>query len=185
MTVPRDLVYWCLRRRGVPEKLVRLVESTYHGASTVVRTMHDRTDKFSIRVGLYQGSGLSPFLFIVVVDVIRKEFRRGLPRELLFADDLAVVTYTEEEMQRRWLDWQIGMESKGLKVNTGKMEVMVSSIRGTKANIKDSQGTRPRHVKKFKHLSVTINEEGGSEEAVRKELDCSVGKVERPIRSYQ
>ena len=24
--VPRDLVYWCLRRRGVPEKLVRLVE---------------------------------------------------------------------------------------------------------------------------------------------------------------
>ena len=26
--VPRDLVYWCLRRRGVPEKLVRLVEAT-------------------------------------------------------------------------------------------------------------------------------------------------------------
>ena len=30
--VPMDLVYWCLRRRGVPEKLVRLVEATYHGA---------------------------------------------------------------------------------------------------------------------------------------------------------
>ena len=29
--VPRDLVYWCLRRRGVPEKLVTLVEATYHG----------------------------------------------------------------------------------------------------------------------------------------------------------
>ena len=27
--VPRNLVYWCLRRRGVPEKLVRLVEATY------------------------------------------------------------------------------------------------------------------------------------------------------------
>ena len=36
--VPMDLVYWCLRRRGVPEKLVRLVEATYHGASTIVRT---------------------------------------------------------------------------------------------------------------------------------------------------
>ena len=32
--VPWDLVYWCLRKRGVPEKLVRLVEATYHGAST-------------------------------------------------------------------------------------------------------------------------------------------------------
>ena len=41
--VPRDLVYWCLRRRGVPGKLERLVEATYHGASTVARTMHGRT----------------------------------------------------------------------------------------------------------------------------------------------
>ena len=56
--VPRDLMYWCLRRRGVPEKLVRLVEATYHGASTVVRTMHGRTDECPIKVGLHQGSGL-------------------------------------------------------------------------------------------------------------------------------
>ena len=60
--VPRDLVYWCLRSRGVPEKLVRLVEATYHGTSKVVRTMHGRTDEFPIKVGLHQGSGLSPFL---------------------------------------------------------------------------------------------------------------------------
>ena len=133
----RDLVYWCLRRRGIPEKLVRLVEATYHGASTVMRTTHGRTDVFPIKVGLHQGSGLSPFLFIVVLDVISEEFRCGLPCELLFADDLAVVIDTEEEMQRRWHGWQIGMESKGLKVNTGKTEVMVSSRRGTKANIKD------------------------------------------------
>ena len=73
--VPRDLVYWCLRRRGVPEKLVRLVETTYRGASTVVRTTHGRTDEFPTKVGLYQGSGLSPFLFIVLLDVISEEFR--------------------------------------------------------------------------------------------------------------
>ena len=77
--------------RGVPEKLVRLVEATYHGASTVVRTTYGRTVGFPIKVGLHQGSGLSPFLFIVVLDVISEEFRCGLPSELLFADDLAVV----------------------------------------------------------------------------------------------
>ena len=101
--VPRELVYWCLRRRGVPEKLARLVEATYHGSSTVVRTTHGRTDELPINVGLHQGSGLSPFLFIVVSYVISEEFRCGLPCELLFADDLAVVTDTEEEMQKRWL----------------------------------------------------------------------------------
>ena len=174
--VPRDLVYWCLRRRGVPEKLVRLVEATYHGASTVVRTMHGRTDEFPIKVGLHQGSGLSPFLFIVVLDVISEEFRRGLPRELLFADDLAVVTDTEEEMQRRWLDWQIWMESKALKGNIGKTEVMVSCRRGTKANIKDSQDTRLRQVNNFKYLGVTISEEGGSEEAERARVSAAWGK---------
>ena len=94
--MPRDLVYWCLRRRGVPEKLVTLVEATYYGASTVVRTTHGRTDDFPIKVDLHQGSGLSPFLLIVVLDVISEEFRCGLPNELLFADDLVVVTDTEE-----------------------------------------------------------------------------------------
>ena len=133
--VPRDLVYWCLRRRRVPEKLVRLVKATHHGASTAVRTTNGRTDEFPIIVGLHQGSGLSPFLFIVLLDVISEEFRCGLLSELLFADDLAVVTDTEEEMQRIWLGWQIGMESKGLKVNIGKTEVTVSSRRGMKVNI--------------------------------------------------
>ena len=37
---------------------------------------------------------------------------------------------------------------KGLKVNTGKTEVMASSRRGTKVNIKDSQSTSLRQVKK-------------------------------------
>ena len=65
----RDLVYWFLRRRGGPEKLVRLVEATYHAASTVVRTTHVRTDEFPIKIGLHQGSRLNLF---VVLDVINR-----------------------------------------------------------------------------------------------------------------
>ena len=88
---------------------MRLVEATYHGASTVVRITHGRTDEFLTYVRLHQRSGLSQFLFTVVLDVISEEFRCWLPCEPLFADDLAVETDTEEEMQRRWLGWQIGM----------------------------------------------------------------------------
>ena len=141
----------------------------------VVRTTHGRPDEFPIKVDLHQGSGLSPFLFIVVSDVISEAFRCGLPSELLFADDLAVVTDTEEEMQRRWLGWQIGMESKGLKVNIGKTEVMVSSRRGTEVNIKNSQGTSLRQVNKFKYLGVTISERV-SEKAVRARVSAAWGK---------
>ena len=151
-------------------------EATYHGASTVVRTTHGRTDEFPIIGGLHQRSELNPLLFIVVLDDTSEEFRCGLPCELLFADDLTVVIDTEEEMQRRWHGWQIGMESKGLKVYTGKTEVMVGSRRGTKANIKDNQGTSLRHLNKFKYLGVTISEEGGSEEAVRAIVSAAWGK---------
>ena len=52
------------------------------------------------------------------------------------------------------------MESKGLKVNIGKTEVMVSSRKGTTANIKGSQGTSFRQVNKYNYLGVTISEEG-------------------------
>ena len=69
-----------------------------------MRTTRGRIDEFPTKVGLNQGSGRSPFFFIVVLDVISKEFRCGLPCELLFADDLAVVTDTEEEMPRL-VDW--------------------------------------------------------------------------------
>ena len=143
-----------------------MLEATCHGASTVVRTTHGRTYEFPIIGGLHQGSGLSPFLFIVVLDVISEEFSCGLPGELLFDDDLSVVIDTEEEMQKRGLGWQIGMASKGL----------VSSKRGTKANIKDSQGTSLRQVNKFKYLGVTVSEEGGSEEAVRARVSAAWGK---------
>ena len=86
--------------------------SRSHGVSTVVRATHGRTDEFPIKVGLHQGTGLSPFVFIVALDVISEEFKCWLPNDLLFADDLAVITDTEEQMQRSWLGWQIGTKSQ-------------------------------------------------------------------------
>ena len=53
---------------------------------------------------------------------------------------------------------------------------MVSSRKGTKVNIKDSQGTSLRQVNKFKYLGVTITEEGGSEEAVRAKVSAGWAK---------
>ncbi len=79
-------------------------------------------------------------------------------------------------MQKRWFGWQIGMESTGLKSNTGETEVMVNIRKGTKVNIKDSQGTSLRQVNKFKYLCVNISEEGVSEEAVRATVNAAWGK---------
>ena len=166
-------MYWSFRKKKVSEKLVRLVKVTYKKATTVVRTAHGKTGQFKIEVGLHQGSGLSPFLFTIVLDTISEECRNGLPWELLFADDLAIIADSEEDLQRRWLKWQIGIESKGLKVNTGKTEVMVSGRNGAKVNIKDMEGRELNQVDQFNYLGVTFSEEGGSETAVRARLKAA------------
>ena len=174
--VPREVVYWCLRKRGVPERLIRLVQATYMNSSTVVRTVHGPTDPFSIRVGLHQGSALSPFLFIVVMDTVTRHCREGLPWELLFADDLVIIAETKEDLQRKWLQWQRGMASQGLKVNTGKTEVMVSSRQERQVNIIDESGTSLKQVHAFKYLGMVLSEGGGSEEAVKARVSVAWNK---------
>ena len=53
---------------------------------------------FEVKVGMHQGSALSPLLFTIVMEAISREFRDALPWELLYADDLAVIAETEEEL---------------------------------------------------------------------------------------
>ena len=52
-------------------------------------------------MGMHQGSSLSPLLFMIVMEAIAREFRVALPWELLYADDLAVIAETEEELIKR------------------------------------------------------------------------------------
>ena len=95
---------------GVEEWLVSAVMSIYIGAKTVVRTVYGNSKGFEVKVGMHQGSGLSPLLFVIVMEAISREFRVALPRELLYADDLAVIAETEEELIKRLNDkimWRV------------------------------------------------------------------------------
>ena len=67
--VPREVLYWSLRQKGISEKLVRVIRSMYDGAVTTVRSGRGMTLAFEIKVGVHQGSCLSPLLFIIVMDL--------------------------------------------------------------------------------------------------------------------
>ena len=169
--VPRRVVYWCLRKRGVPEKLIRLVKMMYEGARTTVRTKYGETEVFPVEVGLHQGSALSPFLFLVVIDTLTRELRNNELWELLFADDLVIMADTEEEVKERFLIWKRTLEQKGLKVNLGKTEMMVSCKGGQEeVNIQLEDGTALKQSNEFKYLGSVLTEEGGTEKAVRQRV---------------
>ena len=83
-----------------------------------------------MKVGLHQGSVLSPLLFAAVMDVVSSEARSGLPSELLYADDLVIMAPAMEQLGRRVADWRASLRGKGLKVNAGKSKMMVGSSGG-------------------------------------------------------
>ena len=77
-------------------------------------------------LGVHQGSVLSPLLFILVLEALSREFRTGVPWELLYADDLVLVADTLEECISKLKAWKAGMENKGLRVNMKKTKFLVS-----------------------------------------------------------
>ena len=79
----------------------------------------------SLKVGVHQGSVLSPLLFIIVLEALSREFRSGVPWEDLYADDLVIIVESLEECVRRLLTWKEAMEKKGLRVNAGKTKIMI------------------------------------------------------------
>ena len=83
------------------------------------------SEEFEVKVGVHQGSVLSPLLFIIVLEALSREFCSGVPWEDLYADDLVIIAESLEECVRRLLTWKEAMEKTGLRVNAGKTKIMI------------------------------------------------------------
>ena len=126
--VPRDVIWWAMRKLGIDECLVRLVQSMYKDVRSRVRVGDGYSEEFGVGVGVHQGSVLSPLLFIIVLEALSREFRTGCPWELLYADDLMISAGSKEELLVKVRTWKTEMEKKGLRVNMGKTKIMESGI---------------------------------------------------------
>ena len=124
--VPRDVLWWAMRKLGVEEWVVRIVKAMYVKAKSKVRLNGLLSDEFDVKVGVHQGSVLSPLLFIIVMEALSREFRVGCPWELLYADDLVIMAETIEELEQRLGLWKQRLEAKGLRVNMGKTKILCS-----------------------------------------------------------
>ena len=126
--VPRKFIWWALRKLGVEEWIVQLVQGMYANARSRVRVGEGYSEEFEVKVGVHQGSVLSPLLFIIVLEALSREFRSGVPLEDLYADDLVIIAESLEECVRRLLTWKEAMEKKGLGVNAGKTKIMICGM---------------------------------------------------------
>ena len=100
-----EWVNWAMTKKGLSEVMVRAVMNLYDGAKTRVRVRSAYSEEFAVKVGVHQGSVLSPPLFAIAMYVITENARRCVVNELLYADDLVYMSETMEDLRK---DFGIG-----------------------------------------------------------------------------
>ena len=135
--VPRKVIWWALRKLGVEEWIVRLVQGMYANARSRVRVGEGFSKEFEVKVGSIRDLYSVPCSSSLCLS---REFRAGVPWEDLYADDLVIIADSLEECVRRLLIWKEAMEKKGLRVNAGKTKVMIC---GTGLDLLQSSGEYP------------------------------------------
>lgn len=163
----------------VPEELVRAIESLYEDPISMVRDGSEGERWFGVRTGVRQGSILSPILFTLFLDhCLRRidEGRRGGKQMLVYADDAAVVTRSNEELREEVNRWKEVLEDMGMRMNLEKTEVMVIA-REEEEVIIEIEGKRLKQVNDFKYLGVVLDSRGKQE----KELNERIGKFSKNV----
>jgi hypothetical protein len=88
---PRNIMWWALQKHKVSTKYITLIKDMYDNVVTTVWTSDGDTNDFPINIGLHQGSALSPYLLVLVMDEVTRDIQGGIPWCMLFADDVVLM----------------------------------------------------------------------------------------------
>ncbi|KAK3525280.1 hypothetical protein QTP86_024914 [Hemibagrus guttatus] len=169
--VPREELWYCMRKSGVAEKYVKVVKDMYERSRTVVRCAVGQTEEFKVEVGLHQGSALSPFLFAIVMDQLSEEVRQESPWTMMFADDIVICIESREQVDENLERWRFALERRGMKVSRSKTEYMCVNEREGSGTVR-LQGEEVKKVQEFKYLGSTVQSNGECGKEVKKRVQA-------------
>ena len=126
-----------MKQMGIPDHLTCLLRNLYAGQEATVRTGHGTTDWFQIGKGVCQGCILSPCLFNLHAEYIRRnagldEAQAGIkiarrninnPR---YADNITLMAESKEELKSLLMKVKEESQKVGLKLNIQKTKIMAS-----------------------------------------------------------
>ena len=141
--MPKPLTVWTatncgkLYEMGISDHLTCLLRNPYAGQEAIVRTQHVATNWFQIGKGLHQGCILSPCLFNLYAEYIRRKSRleeaqagiktaRRNINNIRFADDTTLMVKSKEELKGLLMKVKVESEEVGLKLNIQKTKLMAS-----------------------------------------------------------
>ena len=109
--------------KRVPEAYIKIIQDMYEDCETQKTTREGNTEYryFKVKVGLHQGSAISPLLFfIIIMDVLASEIDKEPPWAMLFADDLVLCETSKAAVERELGIWRDQFERHGLRVSRTK-----------------------------------------------------------------
>ncbi|CAH8593510.1 unnamed protein product [Schistosoma intercalatum] len=175
-SVDRTTQWKLLRRYGVPQKIVNIIQNSYEGLHCKIVHGGQLTKSFEVKTGVRQGCLLSPFLFLPVIDWIMKtstsEGKRGIQwtskmqlDDLDFADDLALLSQTQQQMQEKTNSVAAASAAVGLNIHKGKSRILRYNTECTNPITIDGEDLED--VKTFTYLGSITDEQGGSDVDVK------------------
>ncbi|KAK7103731.1 hypothetical protein V1264_018575 [Littorina saxatilis] len=175
-SVDRETLWKFLRHYGIPAKIANLIRNFYHGMSCRVIHGGQLTDRFQVRTGVRQGCLLSPFLFILVIDWLMKEStnnrRNGIQwtlwsqlDDLDFADDLALLSHNQQQMQEKTDILTATSSQVGLNIHKDKTKIL--KINTTSKEPITLSGSPLEEVQSFTYLGSIVDQQGGTDADVK------------------
>ncbi|XP_050679440.1 uncharacterized protein LOC126975554 [Leptidea sinapis] len=141
--VPRDIIWQSFRAQNVPEWLVQLVMDMYREVKTKVRSPADLSDQFDLEVGVHQA-----------------DLQKKPPWNILYADDIALISEDVEELQTTLEQWRSTLENAGLRVSRQKTVYMHCSFSNSTHGTIQLQNTPLKRVEFFKYLGSILTSDG-------------------------
>ena len=158
-----------LKRFGLPDRLLSIVEAIYSDRRFTVRDSGRESSNKSQKFGVSQGCPLSPFLFSILMTTLIHDARRKLVEqgwqlshdrachELLYADDTLIIDSSKELVHAYMMAISEIGKSLGLSLNWDKVELLTLRTDG---DIRAPDGQPIKKKQSIKYLGSTLASDG-------------------------
>jgi len=180
-----------MRTYGIQEKIIRVVQLLYQDSECAVLNGGHTSEWFKVKTGFKQGCVMSGFLFLLAIDWIMckttKQANTGIRWRFMdqleyldFADDIALISTTQHQMQRKTDKLTEAAQRVGLNISKTKIQVMRLTCKNTEP-IKFQNGNIIKETKDFTYLGAVVSTEGGCD----KDMNSRLRKAKAAFRKLR
>lgn len=128
-SVPHESIIRALVRNGCPSEFIDIIKNEYENSYTALSCMDGDSPLVYIKRGVKQGDPMSSILFNLVIDELFEIIGDRFGYELqgvgnvnarAFADDIALISGSEQGMQQLLLETEEFLNARGLELNVDK-----------------------------------------------------------------